>query len=532
MQLRRFIGDTTPAALGQVREALGGDAIILSNRRVGDRVEIIATRELDQASLSEAPLTEAVRSAATPAAVDARIGAGYTGAADDARGSRPVEFARIAESVQATAAYAGNAAAAMREYAPPSASSADEGVKVDLRSIPGMEVLDDEPTEPLAGNGTGEDKDIASLSRDLASVEVPGGGIELSSFEIREQATDSAPHHDTGPASRRTTDGSAVSGARADATLDRFEALLARHADRLDERFRQLEVRLWATVEPERSAHLKRLMQMGLGAELAVRLSERVSPDAPPDQAIRESLSVLKSSLTIGVDRSLDEPGVTVLSGPGGGGKTTMLMKLAAQQRRLTGPQSIVMITTDTRRVGAFEALQAFGRLLGVPAVHARNASELSGLIDAFSHKQLVLIDHAMCEESDRGLLPGLPARLDGERGIRKLMVLPATLQASAGDAVVARYRDSVDACILTQLDRCSRLGELFNALIRHHLPIAYWSDGAQVQNELQRADASVLVATAVAMGKRVPATADDRFLMSMVQPTCRLDRHAEAQGR
>ena len=47
MQLRRFTADSTPAALGAVRLALGDDAIILANRRVGDQVEIIATGQMD-----------------------------------------------------------------------------------------------------------------------------------------------------------------------------------------------------------------------------------------------------------------------------------------------------------------------------------------------------------------------------------------------------------------------------------------------------------------------------------------------------
>ncbi len=47
MQLRRFTADSTPAALGAVRLALGDDAIILANRRVGNQVEIIATGQMD-----------------------------------------------------------------------------------------------------------------------------------------------------------------------------------------------------------------------------------------------------------------------------------------------------------------------------------------------------------------------------------------------------------------------------------------------------------------------------------------------------
>ena len=64
MQLRRFTADSTPAALGAVRLALGDDAIILANRRQGDQVEIIATGQFeDVSSLTESALNDAVEKA-------------------------------------------------------------------------------------------------------------------------------------------------------------------------------------------------------------------------------------------------------------------------------------------------------------------------------------------------------------------------------------------------------------------------------------------------------------------------------------
>ena len=73
--------------------------------------------------------------------------------------------------------------------------------------------------------------------------------------------------------------------------------------------------------------------------------------------------------------------------------------------------------------------------------------------------------------------------------------------------------------CVLTNLDTSARLGELLNAIIRHELPVAYWSDSASVQRPLQRADASVLIATAVAMRRRIEQSVDDQWLHRLVQP-------------
>ena len=47
MKVQRFFAVTTREALAQVREALGPDAIILSNRNINDGVEILASHERD-----------------------------------------------------------------------------------------------------------------------------------------------------------------------------------------------------------------------------------------------------------------------------------------------------------------------------------------------------------------------------------------------------------------------------------------------------------------------------------------------------
>jgi flagellar biosynthesis protein FlhF len=45
MKVNRFVAPTSREALIQVREALGDDAVILSNRDTADGVEILASRE-------------------------------------------------------------------------------------------------------------------------------------------------------------------------------------------------------------------------------------------------------------------------------------------------------------------------------------------------------------------------------------------------------------------------------------------------------------------------------------------------------
>jgi flagellar biosynthesis GTPase FlhF len=134
------------------------------------------------------------------------------------------------------------------------------------------------------------------------------------------------------------------------------------------------------------------------------------------------------------------------------------------------------------------------------------------------------LVDHTLPEGEGVIDLPVSLMNSVGEDRVRHLFVIPASLQSSTADALISRYCAGRSIqCVLTHLDTSARLGELFNALIRHHLPVAYWSDSPSVQLPLQRADASVLVATAVAMSRRIDLSPDDEWLQRLIQPANQL---------
>lgn len=68
MNVRKFHASTTREALRQVRDALGADAIILSNRQVAGGIEIMAVADMDVSSLAGNPVSPApVKARPTPA---------------------------------------------------------------------------------------------------------------------------------------------------------------------------------------------------------------------------------------------------------------------------------------------------------------------------------------------------------------------------------------------------------------------------------------------------------------------------------
>ncbi len=468
MQLQKFVGESTPAVLGSVKEALGSSAIILANRRVGDRIEIIATGQLDEESIDKAVSEQEALKSTDAKATEM----------NDSPAEGPIE--NVSNNAEQ--------------------SSLENDMDISTQTPVQSSAVDDSPTPALVAmdNESKTPVQIATVN------EAQTPQQRNTAYELR--------------TSIRSFVASAAQAQVANATVIGAEE---KNEINVDQRLRRLEVILWGQKNPIRSQHLQGLLKIGLGAELAVRLVERVVEYESLDDALRQSLSLLVSTLPVGTDNTLSENGITIVNGPPGSGTTTTLVKLATQKVLASGNQSVVLICADKKRIGVFEALQTYGQLLDIPVLHAHNTRELKNLIRAFSQKELILIDHTL--PSSDGSIPipndGLAANCD--LPTRNLLVLPATIQSTVAEQVVANYPISTTTrCVLTQLDRTARLGELFSVLIRHHLRTAYWSDNSQVQLPLQKATPSVLVAAAMAMAKKMNATVDEQFLMSLIQPS------------
>ncbi len=472
--------------------ALGDDAIILANRRVGDQVEIIATAQMDDVSAMAESTTAEV-----PAALAAR----------------PAESPQM-HADGSLAAFTPSSPVRIDADAVP---RHDSGQKAE-QAIRYSDIKDYGDTSDI------EDDKVSISGRSTTAGSNSNGSSPLLSERRGDVQHSRDSHHDS--ANSHVHGGKPVvreaPSTRIAPTLESVAAALTTQSQVLEQHFRGLEVNLWGVNAPNRSLHLQQLLSLGIGAELAVRLVERCAAEMSADTAIRQSLATLKSSLNIARDKTFDVPGVTIMYGPPGAGKTTALMKLATEHVRQNDNQSIVIICADTRRIGAFEELQAYGRLLGVPTVHAHDMAELTSLATAFQHKKLVLVDHTLPQDPRAVPLPQSLLRPSSVDSVRHLFALPATIQASTAEALIkahcgGQWRMNL---VLTNLDTSARFGELLNAIIRHESPVAYWSDDASVQRPLERADASVLIATAVAMRKRIEQSADDQWLHRLIQPS------------
>jgi flagellar biosynthesis protein FlhF len=265
---------------------------------------------------------------------------------------------------------------------------------------------------------------------------------------------------------------------------------------------------------PHSQELLGRLMALGLNAELARRMSERVSDVEDMEQAWRKALYVLAGELNILESDVLEQGGVVALVGPTGVGKTTTIAKMAARFALRHGHRSVALITTDNFRIGARDQLQTYARILNVPVRTATNREEMEEALNMLGDRRLILVDTAGMAAAHERVADQRDTLTAAGRGLRTLLTLSATTEPAAVQRAMRLFADfRPDACVLTKIDEAASLGSLLSALIQAGLPTAFVTDGQRVPEDLQPAKAHPLVTRAAELLAENPTDLDPGYL-------------------
>lgn len=305
-------------------------------------------------------------------------------------------------------------------------------------------------------------------------------------------------------------------------------ATVAQQDEALDEMRREMQnLRRWMQAElsglswydlGQRAPHsqelLGRLMALGLGAELARSLAERVRDIDDMEQAWSKALYLLAAEIPISDTDLLEQGGVVALVGPTGVGKTTTIAKMAARFALRHGHRSVALITTDSFRIGARDQLQTYARILNVPVRTATTPDEMDAALNALSDRRLVLIDTAGMAAAHERVADQRETLDAAGRGLTTLLTLSATTETASVQRALRLFADfRPKACVLTKLDEAASLGGLLSALIQAGLATAFVTDGQRVPEDLQAARAHPLVTRAAQLLAENPTNLDPGYL-------------------
>lgn len=498
MKIKRFFVKDMRTALNEVKEELGSDAVIMSNKKVTGGVEIVAAVDTD--SHPEPMKSSVMQSARDELAYG--FGQAKRKLADD--------HVQIQQSAPSS-----RFANVLQNYAE-SQSSSDEHPEDSLSALLQRQSkhrqqesehnYHDEPREFHRHSLSRHDSSAQTQrydfrtqkhSLDIGDYQRPSSSQYERELHVGNRAQ---PNYSQRPAKPRLDPSRYET--KSSHQFDDIETMRSELASIRYLLEHQLSGLMWQEVErrePMRAMMIKRLEKMGLSDELADQLASYIPEELPPNQAWPALLDLLSDQIQTINENILEYGGVVALLGPTGVGKTTTIAKLAARAAMEFGPEQIALVTTDTFRIGAHEQLATYGRIIGCPVRVAKDAEELADILHQLRHRRLVLLDTAGMGQRDIRLSEQLDTLMQNSGAhICSLLVMPATAQRRVLQETIEHFRRiPLSGCVLTKLDESLSLGEVIAVTIQNALPIAYLADGQRVPEDIKVATGKFLVARA-----------------------------------
>ncbi|MBU1665151.1 MAG: flagellar biosynthesis protein FlhF, partial [Gammaproteobacteria bacterium] len=432
--IKKFYATTTRDALRQVRDALGANAIILSNRQVAGGVEIIAVADLDMASLTaqaEPAGTVLTRSPQIPRPI------AHPAPPEPPPPPQQMTLEDVSPQLTAFADYL-----AQRDASLPSGAPARSGSGSGAIPEPGAQLFRPSPVRQAQSRKAPAAITPAEPAPRAAPAEAPPAQPEVHELarEIRML--------------RGLVEGQLAGFAWGDMTRR----------------------------DPLRAEAMKRLLAAGFSSAFARQLLDSLPrEEADLNRALKWVKSAIGHNLRIAGPEEdiIERGGVYALVGPTGVGKTTTVAKLAARAVLRHGAAKIALVTTDTYRIGAQDQLRIYGRILGTPVFAVRDEGDLELTLADLSSRHLVLIDTVGMSQRDKRVaeqIALLCGENDGEeRSVKRLLLLGAPCQGVTLEEVARAYSGpGLIGCILTKIDEALTYGPVLDVAIRHELPLHY----------------------------------------------------------
>lgn len=453
MKIKRFFAKDMRAALAQVKDTLGSDAVIMSNKKVNGGIEIVAAVDYDE--------PKAKVSAPAPTFMDVSDDKVSLGGHPPVRAESRGPFTRAGAGAPLPTATASVSS---------SAAPADS-----------LQALLEKQQSRLH----------QQLSYQQAETELPAWAKELQAPTAAK-----AERRDGPKAFDKKSHTSQKQHGEMEALRDELASL--RHL--LTHQVSSLMTEHKQRVDPVGAMLEAKLLEAEFSPALAAKLAA-LSEHYTPAELVKALPQSLANMLDNQGDDIVRQGGVVALVGPTGVGKTTSLAKLAARFAAHHGPEQVALITTDHYRIGAYEQLATYGKIMGCPVKQAHDLNELEQILYQFRNRKLVLIDTAGMGQRDLRLYQQLDNLTANSRiPIRSYLVLSATGQRRVlQDAVNHFKRIPLAGAVLTKLDESVSLAGALSVLIQSGLPLSYVTDGQRVPEDMQVADTLLLAQQALA---------------------------------
>jgi len=508
VKIRRFVGKDMRSALAQIKEELGVDAVIMSNKKIPEGVELMAAVDYSQ-SVPDANTENQQENNGSREVLNDVVNIGNSSAS--VPNNSPISNAHSnvhhgdasapVDSLSALLNRQVQQHDTVEHSVSPQIAGKDENIEDQLRSFTErLRYSKPDGTIPApfnSPNNVNTNVRDETSNNDFTSHEAKQMAYKLQSQQASEQQIGQVSQHE----------------------FDKMQQEMASIRQLLEHQVSGLMWQDMAQKDPQRAVLVTRLLALGLNEQIADQIASYVPAGYQEAQAWPQAMKLISEQLNTTKNDIIHRGGVVALVGPTGVGKTTTIAKLAARFAQVHGHEQVALISTDTFRIAGFEQLATYGKIIGCQVKLAKDSQALDLLLQQFSKKKLILIDTAGMGQRDIRLAENLANLVSSARvRIRNYLVLAANSQQRVMQENVDRFKKvPLSGCIYTKLDESVSIGEIITTSIQNGLPIGYLTDGQRVPEDIKVANAEKLVTLADKM-----ATKSAQNNVSYVQQTAR----------
>lgn len=221
---------------------------------------------------------------------------------------------------------------------------------------------------------------------------------------------------------------------------------------------------------------------------------QRLKPDALLDtaeHALAQALAAVLPFKPISTAATTPPDRAIMLVGPHGAGKSSTIAKFATE---LTlHKQPIVLISTDTERMGGVDALHTLAGLLKCEVVVSDSRSHLKGLIAKLLGKAWIFVDSTGANIYEFSRLKKL-GEFAGLQGVEPILTCPAGMDRQEAEEMAGVFHFlNIERMIVTRLDAVRRLGSVFATLTAGGYALANLTHSALPTETCQPVSAAAL---------------------------------------
>jgi flagellar biosynthesis protein FlhF len=147
------------------------------------------------------------------------------------------------------------------------------------------------------------------------------------------------------------------------------------------------------------------------------------------------------------------------------------------------------VINLDSQKIGAFEQLSTYAKILNVPFRSAGCIEDLRAALADYKSLDVVFIDTSGCSQRDPESLKRMQELFKNMTSVRSYLVLSALTRDAELYEISSRFAVfKPEGLVISKLDEASIYGAIYNVFQKSKLPLLYFTTGQKVPEDIEEA--------------------------------------------